>query len=120
MSELDWGSCVDVLEELRAKELEEATNIVQWGLWARGGLPECSSLERGTTPAITDDDALAIERVVAKLPVMTRTVIKRLYIGRYTLHEIAMKLMVSKRRVAEYRDQGLNIIHGAINFSKVC
>jgi hypothetical protein len=108
----------DALEELRTQELEEATNIVQWGLWARGGLPGGFSAGDAPTLAITDGEALMIDRVVTKLPDVTQYVIKSLYIGLVGINELMGKMHVSKQRVMDYRLKGLSTIDGALNFSE--
>lgn len=107
---------LDVLEDMRTAEIESAINIIEWGRWSRGGMPD-NRPAIGGTPDITDDEALRIDRQVAKLGKTvprSQFVIKQIYIYNRGVNELAKKLGISSRKVMEYRDQGLNIIYGAL------
>lgn len=104
---------LDAMEELRTDVLEDAIGIVRWGIWSRGGIPT-GKQPQGPTPNITDDEALRIDNQVAKLPGKPKLIIKEIYIWNKGVNELARGLGLSSRVVMGLRDQGLNIIYGAL------
>lgn len=104
---------IDTLDDMKTREIEDAINIVEWGKWSRGGVP-CGRPVKGGSPNISDEEALKIDRQVAKLPGKTKFVIMEMYIWNYGVNELASTLGISNRSVMAYRDQGLNIIYGAL------
>lgn len=110
----DFGRAIEVLEELRTKDLEDAINICEWGRWSRGGMPTGKVPLRSVTPNITDDEALAIDRQVAQLPEKAKVVIIAHYVRRMGVNEMASKFGVSKQKIIDCRSQGLNMIYGAL------
>lgn len=99
--------------ESLTKSLEDQTRIIEWGRCSQGGLPTGKE-STGSTPAITEDEFLAIDRQVARLDHITKQVIKELYIKERSINKLASILTISNRRVMQFRDQGLNRILGGL------
>lgn len=109
------GEDTEILSDLPTERLEQDTKIKQWGYWSRGGLPALYSGRTGPTPTITDDMAIRIDRIVAGgMPMKCRIVMELMYREEYGRNELAEKLAVSTSRIDKLRDQGLNIVWGAL------
>ena len=104
---------LDAMDELLTGELEDAINIIEWGKWSRGGIPTGVQPDT-TTPNISDDDAMLIDAQVAKLPRKPKMIIVDVYIGGRGINELASNYRKSNRAIMSWRDQGLNIIYGAL------
>lgn len=105
------------LSDLNRKRLEADLNIIEWGRWMGGGWPNGDRTER-PAPNITDDDALRLNKLVTKLPEHVKIVIVDMYVYRKGVMELASEFRSSNRVIMDYRDQGLNLLHGAIFLSK--
>lgn len=100
-------------EDLSTELLEQAINIVEWGKWSRGGLPT-GKPGKGSTPSITDDQALRIDAQVTRLPKKAKYIIKELYIYNIRVDELAKRCGISARRVMSFRDQGLSMVYARL------
>lgn len=105
------------MSDLDRKRLESDLNIIEWGRWMGGGWPNGDRVER-PAPNITDDDALRLNKLVTCLPEHVRLVIVEHYIYRKGIMELASDFKSSNRVIMDYRDQGLNLLHGALFLSK--
>lgn len=104
------------LEDVRRTELEDATGIIEWGLWSRGGLPS-GKPNKGRTPNITDDEALGIDAAIGSIIVaMPRAghTLKRIYIGGANQSELSFEFKISRDKVSDYQMQGLNALYGKL------
>lgn len=104
---------LDALESLETADLEARTKIVDWGKWSRGGIPGTRQ-RRSPDYDISDDEALLVERQVARLKGRPRYIIRQIYLGGRGINDLAASLGVSNRQIMKYRDQGLNIIYGGL------
>lgn len=107
---------LQIVDDLNTADLERLTKIVEWGIWSRGGLPT-GVPGSGVTAAISDDEALQVDRQVAKLRTTFYRgfmVINELYVRGKGVNELARILGISNRRVMNSRDQGLSIIYGGL------
>lgn len=106
------------LSELSRKDLEFATKIIQWGQWAGSGIfPHCSK-KQGYSPSITDDEALEIDGIIAKMQSKPKYVLIQMYLYNNTIEATAKMVKLSKHSVSNYRDIGLSFLYGALTNKK--
>jgi DNA-directed RNA polymerase specialized sigma24 family protein len=110
---LDDYDSIDLTEALPREEKERRLKIWEWGKWRRGGMPD-GSARSGPTPNITDEQGINVDRQVAKLPGNVKIVIIMHYGHCYGINELAEKMSVSNRVIMELRNEGINIIWGAM------
>tara|TARA_R110001599_G_scaffold100770_8_gene258121 strand:- start:4254 stop:4598 length:345 start_codon:yes stop_codon:yes gene_type:complete len=88
---------------LLSRETDIKDELVQWGYWsAASGLSLTMATKGGMMPQITDERALAIDRVVAILSYrdsVAGLVLKATYIQRFTTREIAKRHNMQKDKV---------------------
>lgn len=107
----------DSIAMLTTERMEAEINIIEWGRWSRGGIPT-GKVATGTTPAISDDEALRIDRQVAQLPAKVKEIIIQMYVCERGVNELARILKSNNRQVMALRDQGLGILYGALCLDK--
>jgi DNA-directed RNA polymerase specialized sigma subunit len=77
-------------------------------------MPGYTTAGSGPAPNISDDQGMAVDRIIAGMDGKTQYVLLQLYLYRQTMTAVGQSVVISNRRVAEYRDQGLNDLYGAL------
>lgn len=109
-------SDINAMIDIQIKELEDATKIVEWGIWSRGGLPT-GGKNVASIANISDDEVLEIEDALRRLrDAMPRAVlvVKKLYIGWKSKSQLAQELRIPRDRVTDYQKQALNALYALI------
>lgn len=114
-------------DSMTASKLEDDIMIWSWGQWAREGmggarypawviimLQGYRESRAKTFPDISDDVALKIDSLVAKLPERPRSVVYSLYVCNRSINYIAGMQRRSKHAVSQDRDFALATIWGAM------
>jgi hypothetical protein len=104
------------MDRLTRERLEADLNIIEWGRWMGGGWPN-DRAATGKIPNISDEAALKLDALVRNLPSYVKGVIIDIYIYRKGIMELSSEMHCSNRVVMDYRDQGLNQLHGAMFLS---
>lgn len=93
--------------------------LTHWGRWAvqGAGVPGCSAPGEPPVTIITDDEALLIDRLVARLghryPECGR-VIRRYYTSDLTIAQLAKKIEMSKESTRQMWKAGVAWVDGAL------
>lgn len=109
------------MDKLNTGDLERGTRIKEWGRMARDGFGlgyGGSMLDDGKRGdhLLSVEDYERISQVISQLPARTAAVLVHLYSisDKPNASMTAIKLGSTRDAVEDYRDQGLNIIYGAM------
>lgn len=99
---------------LQQREVDIRDELIQWGHWASClGLSFTMTTKSNRAPQITDDRAMAIDRVIAILSMRDKLagmVLKSTYIQCYTIREIAKRYDMKQTKVHSVLNMAVNCV----------
>ena len=113
---------------LSTKEMEEGTQIKEWGRLARMGTGlgygGCTLGDPGGDDRMTAEDFERITNLINALPKQPYAAIRMVYMvnpgGNYKLSQAAIKLGCSRASVEQHRDFALAALYGALVLRITC
>lgn len=116
------------LATLNTEALEDLLQIRSWGRWAKpqfvghktpGWVKEILSgwreSPREYVPEVSDEYAMALDSLIARLPDRRKKVIIGIYVFRMPITYLSRKLSTSKHTVIQERDAAMWYLYGALD-----
>jgi hypothetical protein len=111
---------VELAPPLDREQLEDFTKVVEWGRWSWEGMGNGEhpmyliSTCRKSSAQISDDEAIELDMLIAKLPDRQHDVIGILYVERKPLMLAAVRLRMDRQTMRNLRLEALQTLYNGL------